>query len=438
MKNLKKDDKNVIRAWTFYDWANSSFPLVINSAIFPTFYEAKTTIRNEQTQEVINDKVIVFGFEFVNTAFYSYVVSFALIIVALLIPVLSGIADYSGSKKKFLRFFCILGSVSCAGLYFFDTNNIFLSMLPFMFATIGYWSSIVFYNAYLPEIASHSQQDSVSAKGFAMGYLGSSILLIINLVLIIGKIMPAQWSFVSVALWWLIFAQIPLKKLPSNIYQKKGKGNVLSKGFKEIQTVWKQLKTQVKLKRFLISYFFYNMGVQTVMYLATLFAAHEIEWPDAESRKTSLIISILLIQFLGIAGSFLFSKISSYMGNLKALGIAIVIWIHICTFVYFVVRLPFHFYITAACVGLVMGGIQALSRSTYSKLLPETEDHTSYFSFFDVLEKVGIVLGTLTFGILNGISGNMRSSVLSLIVYFIIGLLFLISVGKVNFKSNDR
>lgn len=434
MSKAVKDDKEIIRAWTFYDWANSSFPLVINSAIFPTFYEAKTTLRDEQTQKVINDKVTVLGVEFVNTAFYSYTVSFALIVVALLVPLLSGIADYSGSKKKFLRFFCILGSISCAGLYFFDTNSILLSMLPFMLATIGYWSSIVFYNAYLPEIATTQNQDAVSAKGFAMGYLGSSILLIINLVLIIGKIMPANWSFVSVALWWLLFAQIPLKKLPGNIFQKRPQGNLFTKGFKEISSVWKQLKSQLKLKRFLLSYFFYNMGVQTVMYLATLFAAHEIEWPDAESRKTSLIISILLIQFLGIAGSFLFSFISSKLGNLKALSIAIIIWILVCTYVYFIVRLPFHFYITAACVGLVMGGIQALSRSTYSKLLPETEDHTSYFSFFDVLEKIGIVMGTFTFGLLNGITGNMRSSVLSLIVYFLLGLVYLIWVGKT--KSN--
>lgn len=440
MSNIQKDDKKTIRAWTFYDWANSSFPLVINSAIFPTFYEAQTTVRDPTTGAVISDVVNVLGFQMKNSEFYSYVVSLSLIIVCITAPVLSGIADYSGSKKKFLRFFCIMGSFSCAGLFFFDKDNIFLSMLPFLVATVGYWGSLVFYNAYLPEIASVENQDSVSAKGFALGYFGSSLLLILNLVMIMKfqafgietKGAAVRLAFILVGVWWFGFAQITLRRLPGSANGKKMGGNPFSKGFKEISKVWKELKQIKRIRRFLSSYFFYNMGVQTVMYMAVLFAAKEITWPDEATKSTSLIVSILLIQFLGMAGSYLFSFLSKRLGNLKALGIAIFFWAIVCIGVFMFVTMPFHFYITAACVGLVMGGTQSLSRSTYSKLLPPTEDHASYFSFFDVLEKGGIVIGTLSFGLIEGITGSMRNSVLALVAFFVIGFIMLLRVPKIK------
>jgi UMF1 family MFS transporter len=440
MGKLPKDDKKVIRAWTFYDWANSSFPLVINTAIFPTFYEAQTTLRDEKTGAVINDMVNVLGVQLKNSEFYSYVVSLSLIIVCITAPVLSGIADYSGSKKKFLRFFCIMGSFSCAGLYFFDKENIFFSMFPFLIATVGYWGSIVFYNAYLPEIASVENQDKISARGFALGYFGSSLLLICNLIMITKfetfgfetKGAAVRMAFVTVSIWWFGFAQITLRNLPGNATKKKSEGNPFSKGFREISKVWNELKQIKRIKRFLTSYFFYNMGVQTVMYMAVLFSAKEISWPDEKTKSTSLIVSILLIQFLGMGGSFLFSYVSSKIGNIKALGVAIFFWAIVCIGVYMFVTLPFHFYITAICVGLVMGGTQSLSRSTYSKMLPPTEDHASYFSFFDVLEKGGIVIGTFSFGLIEGITGGMRNSVLVLVVFFIVGFLVLLSVPKVK------
>lgn len=428
---MEKDNKKTILAWTFYDWANSSFPLVINSAIFPTFYEVKTTQRDE-AGNLINDMVTVFGHQLKNSEFYSYVVSLSLIIVCITAPILSGIADYSGSKKGFLRTFCIMGSFACAGLYFFDANNIVWSMVPFLIATVGYWGSLVFYNAYLPEIASVENQDRVSAKGFALGYFGSSILLIINLVMIMVFSIPAIWCFVTVSIWWFGFAQITLKALPGRSGEKKEKQkNPLTKGFLEIRKVWNELKHIKQLKRFLGSYFFYNMGVQTVMYMAVLFAAKEINWPDEKTKSTSLIISILLIQFLGMAGSYLFSFMSARLGNLRSLGIAIFFWALVCIGVYLFVREPVHFYITAACVGLVMGGTQSLSRSTYSKLLPETEDHASYFSFFDVLEKIGIVIGTFSFGLIEGLTGGMRNSVLVLVLFFVLGFLMLFTIPKV-------
>ena len=385
----------------------------------------------------VSDMVDVFGFHLKNSEFYSYVVSLALIVVCITAPILSGIADYSGNKKRFLSIFCIMGSLSCAGLYFFDPENIVISMIPFLIATVGYWGSLVFYNAYLPEIADEESQDKVSAQGFSLGYFGSSLLLI--LVLVLAKVfhMPYPWAFVAVAIWWLGFAQITLSILPGKRSATAGRNVSLAKGFRELSKVWKELRHIVRLKRFLASYFFYNMGVQTVMYMAVLFAAKEINWPklpsgqvDEAYKVTSLTISILLIQFLGMAGSFIFSRMSKAFGNLKTLGVAIFFWAIVCICVFFLVFEPVHFYITAAGVGLVMGGTQSLSRSTYSKLLPETEDTASYFSFFDVMEKIGIVIGTLSFGLIEGLTGDMRKSILVLIAFFVAGFFLMLTIPR--------
>lgn len=448
IKEIKKNDSSIIKAWTFYDWANSVFPLVITSAIFPNYYEFVTS--HDSNKNFIGKTITFLGHEFQNHDIYAYVYAFALSIVVLIVPALSGIADYLGNKKRFLQFFCYLGSLSCMGLYFFNRENIELSFIPFITATIGFWGSLVYYNSYLPEIASVDQQDKISAKGFAMGYLGSSLLLIVCLVGIIvfkyeekienGQLVTTgffkvKYSFLLTGIWWLGFAQYTFKKLPNTTSKKDKSGllKIITKGFHELKEVLKDVLKRKPLKRFLSSYFFYNMGVQTVMVMAVLFARQEIDWGIGEaaekSKTNSLIVSILLIQFLGIAGSFLFSYISKKTDSVSGLGIAILIWIAICLFTYFVVTKPIHFYIVAASVGLVMGGIQALSRSTYSKLLPETDDHASYFSFYDVMEKLGMIIGTITFGLISQFTG-MRNSVLALITFFVIGFVLLLFVPR--------
>jgi UMF1 family MFS transporter len=429
-QKLELDNPKIIKAWTFYDWANSVFPLVITSAIFPNFYDAITSTKNE-TGEIISHTVSFFGKNFENQNIYSFVYAFALFIVVLITPVLSGIADYLGNKKRFLQFFCYLGALSCMCLFLFSKSNLELSFIPFVTATIGFWGSLVYYNSYLPEISSKENQDKISAKGFAMGYFGSSLLLIICLAIIMGIGKEyTRFSFLLVGVWWIGFAQYTFKHLPDTIrqlnnYDKKG---IFSKGFKELASVFAQIKSIPQLKRFLTAYFFYNMGVQTIMVVAVLFARNEIIWENEKTKTTSLIISILIIQFVGIAGSFLFSKISSIIGNIKALMIAIFIWIFICVFTYLVARLPVHFYIVAFLVGFVMGGIQALSRSTYSKFLPETDDNASFFSFYDVMEKLGMIIGTVTFGLISEAVGGMRPSILSLILYFVLGFGVLLTI----------
>jgi MFS transporter, UMF1 family len=427
---LKKGDPKLIRAWTFYDWANSVYPLVISSAIFPIFYEAKTSF--VKGGKVIDD-VNVLGFHFKNTEFYSYIVALSYIIVAFSSPVLSGIADYAGNKKRFLQFFCYLGATSCIMLSLFNPQHLGYSMIALLFASVGYWGSLVFYNAYLPEIAEPADQDKVSARGFGMGYLGSSMLLIIILVITtFNKWISYENSFLLVGVWWIGFAQITFSKLPKGVAQthERAEGNVITKGYRELRVVFKDILTRKQLRRYLGSYFMYNMGVQTVMIMAVPFATKAIAWETPQQKNQSLIISILLIQFLGILGAFLISRLSRVIGNLKTIGIVIFFWVVICFCVFKFVYTPVQFYMVAASVGLVMGGIQAMSRSTYSKMLPETNDHASYFSFFDVSEKIGLAIGTISFGFIEGVTGGIRNSVLSIIITFVIGFLLLLRVPK--------
>ncbi len=422
--------KKIKNAWAFYDWANSVYSLVIASAIFPIYYNAVTS------SEASSD-VNLFGFTLNNNALYSYSLSFSFLVVALLSPLLSGIADSNGKKKNFLRFFCYLGSVSCASLYFFTGPNLVYGLVASILASIGFWSSIVFYNSFLPEIAPPEEQDALSAKGFSLGYIGSSILLIVVLVLVQ---MPetfgfensgsaTRFSFLLVGAWWMGFATYTLRYLPNNPYHKKPQERYIWKGYQELRKVYRQLSEHKSLGKFLGSFFFFSIGVQTVLLLASLFGSEEL---GLDSSK--LIVTILLIQFVAIAGAHLFARIARKKGNLIALKISIGIWVLLCVGAYTLSKtdpwVEYKFYALGAIVGLVMGGIQSVSRSTYSKLLPETQSHASFFSFYDVAEKVAIVLGTLIYGWLVQITGSMKMSILALSVFFIIGFVLMLRVPK--------
>jgi UMF1 family MFS transporter len=439
---LQKGNKRTITGWVFYDWANSVYPLIISSAIFPILFETQTSVKNE-AGKTIYDTVSFLGREFHNTEFYAYVICLSYIVVALISPLLSGIADAGGKRKLFMQFFCYLGAISSGLLYFFHTPPsgalgespfvINWSMLPLFFGSIGFWASLVYYNAYLPDIAAPSDHDRVSARGFSMGYLGSSTLLII--ILLMKTFMDTKeisWAFPMVSLWWIAFATFSFSRLPKTNATQKNSKNLISKGYSEVFGVWKQIRENKTLKGYLSSYFMFNMAVQTIMVMAVAFANKEV----IGIKQQDLIISILIIQFIGIGGAFLMSFISKRVGNFKALGGAIVIWIALCIYVYQFVWYPWQFYIAAAGVGLVMGGIQSLSRSTYSKLLPETKDLTSYFSFYDLAEKLGLALGTLTFGLIEGFL-DIRTSILALVVFFALGLILLIRIPKPQQQAHE-
>jgi UMF1 family MFS transporter len=420
---LKIGDKKLIHRWAFYDWANSVYSLVISTAVFPLFYSGIT-----------KGNVISFlGMEWEHPdTLYSYTLSFSFLVVAIMSPILSAIADYTGNKKKFLKIFCTIGSVSVMSLYFFEgLDTVWIGIVFSFFASIGFWSSVVFYNAYLPEVAHPEDQDRVSAKGFIYGYIGSIILLVINLIMIlfhevfgITEAFASRISFVMVGLWWIGFAQITFKALPNNAREKKPEKDYIWKGFRELKIVWLEIKQLPTLKGFLIAFFLLSIGVQTIILLAAIFGATELGL-----SAINLIVTILLIQFVAIFGAFLFSRISEKYGNFKALKITLLIWILVCFCAFLlhkkVPNVAIYFYGLGVLLGLVLGATQSLTRSTYSKLLPKTEDHATYFSFYDVTEKIAIVFGTFVYGFLYALTDSMQWSVLCLGMFFAASLIVL-------------
>ncbi|MAZ72529.1 MAG: MFS transporter [Flavobacteriaceae bacterium] len=433
--NLPKGSKKLLNAWAFYDWANSVYSLVIASAVFPIFYGALFNKANIET-------VTIFGGVIRSTPLISYTTAAAFLVVALISPLLSGIADYVGNKKRFMQFFCYLGAVSCISLYFFSLDAIYTSLLSYFLGLIGFWGSLVFYNSYLPDVAFKEQQDALSAKGYSLGYIGSVVLLIFNLVMVMfpqifglgeggeASLEAMKISFVTVGLWWIGFSQYTFKHLPKgNKTKHKVTRKVIFNGFRELKGVYKSLSANLSLKRYLIAFFVYSMAVQTVMLVATYFGEQEIAWGGEDEKTLGLISSILIIQLVAVLGAIGTSRASAKFGNIPTLIGVNLIWVAICITAYFVVS-PLQFYITAGIVGLVMGGIQSLSRSTYSKFLPDTEDTTSYFSFYDVAEKIGIVIGMLLYGFIDQITGSMRNSILFLVVFFGVGVFLLFRVPR--------
>ncbi|WP_417861264.1 MFS transporter [Winogradskyella sediminis] len=465
MSEYKKGSQKLLNAWAFYDWANSVYTLTIASSIFPIFYSALFASQLEKT-------VTAFGMVFKSTALITYVTAFTFLMVAVLSPILSGIADYVGNKKNFMKFFCYVGGAGCIGLYWFsiEPHRIHLSLLFYFMGLIGYWGSLVFYNSYLPDIAYPGQQDRVSAKGFSLGYAGSVILLIFNLAMVMypnwfgfdisisntlleygteAEISEAlktaknkasfeamKISFITVGIWWILFSQYTFYVLPNGV-KKGGKvtKDVVFNGLRELREVWRQLKQNLSLKRYLVAFFVFSMAVQTIMLVAVYFGEEEIAWGDSDAKTFGLIVSILVIQVVAILGAILTSRASSKFGNIKTLIVINFFWMGLCFYAYFM-ETPMQFYIAAGFVGLVMGGVQALARSTYSKFLPETEDTTSYFSFYDVAEKIGIVIGMGIFATIDQVTGSMRNAILFLVIFFIVGIILLFRVPKSQLKNN--
>ena len=433
MGQLQKGSKKLIRAWASYDWANSVYFLVITSTIFPIYYG---TLFGD------NLYIDVFGQSFKNTALISYTTAAAFAVVAVLSPILSGIADYIGNKKTFLQFYTYLGALSCVGLYWFNLDNIYFGLLCYFLASVGAWLSWVFYNSYLPDIAHPKQMDKASALGYSLGYVGSVLLLLVNLSMVLNpsmygiegnateaSIKAMKYSFVCVGVWWILFSQIAFRFLP-----KSNKSNALTKsiifnGYRELRSVWKSFSNHPILKSYIGAFFVFSMAVQTVMLIAAYFGEQEVSWESSSEKQMGLIISIMIIQLIAIIGATLTARFSEKFGNLPVLIALNLIWVSLCLYAYFV-RTPIQFYIAAGLVGLSMGGIQSLARSTYSKYIPKTDDTASFFSFYSTSQMTGIVLGMLLFGTIDQVTGSMRSSILFFLAFFLIGALLLIRINR--------
>lgn len=431
-----KGSRKLLNAWAFYDWANSVYSLVIASAVFPIYYGALFRAAGI-------DEVQVFGGSIARAPLISYVTSFAFVCIAIIMPLLSGIADYLGNKKSFMKFFCYLGGVSCIGLYWFSLENIYVGLIFYFFGLVGFWISFAIYNSYLPDIAYPEQQDKISARGFSFGYAGSVLLLLFNLAMVMApgqfgiagtpeqpaELLAMRISFVSVGLWWIGFSQYTFYHLPVGFKKEGSRRHIFFNGFRELQGVWHQLKEALRLKRYLGAFFVYSMAVQTVMLIAAYFGEEEVNWGSDAARTTGLIVSILVIQVVAILGATLTAQLSKRLGNISTLILVNALWLVICVYAFFVYT-PMDFYTAAGAVGLVMGGIQALSRSTYSKLLPETKDTTSFFSFYDVAEKIGIIIGTFLYGFVAQYTGSMRNATIFLGLFFAMGIVLLLRVPK--------
>ena len=428
MKNFKKGSKKLTNAWAFYDWANSVYPLVISTAVFPIYYSSITSSFANS-----NGDISFLGVMWNPTALYDYTLSLSFLIVAFCSPLLSAVADYTGNKLKFMKFFCLLGSVSVMCLFFFKGPETLWVALTFtILASIGFWGSIVFYNAYLPEIAYDNQQDEVSAKGFIYGYAGSVLLLIFSLVMVqkpdwFGISDPSlapRITFLLVGVWWFGFAQITYRRLPNDIYNRKPEKDYIWKGLRELKLVLNELKNLPQLKYFLVSFFLFSVGVQTIVLMAGIFGSKELGLPT-----TNLILTIILVQIVAMIGAYLFSKLSKKVGNIKSLKLSLIIWGSVCFSCFSLdinqPNVDYYFYGLGVLLGFVLGATQTIGRSTYSKLLPETQDNATYFSFYDVTEKIAIVLGMFVFGLLISLTGSMQYSVLSLVVFFAFSFLVL-------------
>ena len=426
---MQTASKKAVNGWAMYDWANSVYNLVITTTFFPAYYAIVTSLENYP------NGIPFLGRHFINTELKEYVLAFGFLVVAIISPILSSIADYKGNKKNFMKFFCYLGAASCSLLFFFDKDNVFFGLLCFMLAGIGFYGSQVFYNSYLPEIAAEKDMDRISAKGYTMGYIGSVIMQMIGFGLVMlmpNDTMPLKITFLLVGIWWIAFAQITFRALPiASKSVRAARKHVLVNGFHELKIVWDQLTHMPVLKRFLAAFFFYSMGVQTVMLVAIDYGIKELKLENAK-----LIITAVIIQLVAIAGAIGMSRLSARIGNLNVLQLTVILWIGVCIAGY-LMQTEMHFYILAALVGLMMGGIQSMSRSTYSKLMPETKDTASFFSFYDVSEKLAIVLGLVSFGVIEGLTKSMRNSILVLIVFFALGLVWLILTAKAAKKNSQ-
>ena len=424
---IEKGDPKVVRAWVMYDWSNSVYQLTIASAIFPIYY-------NTVTRHGTDFMVSFFGFKVINTALYSWAIAAAYLIVAIGSPLFSSMADYTGRRKGFMRAFTIIGATGCGMLFFFDANHIELGVISFALGTLGYGGSIVFYNSFLPVIANPEDQDRISARGYSMGYLGGVILLLFNLFMIMQpelfgfdkqSDMPARISFLTVFFWWIGFSTITFKYLPKYVFSKRVPGGrILSNGYRELRIVFNEIRKSFRLSVYLTAFFFLMMGMLTTMFMAVTYGEKALGLKDSV-----LIPTILMVQLVGMFGAWFFARLSGKIGNLKALVVSVIVWIIICVYV-FMVKGTAGFIIAAVFIGIVMGGSQSLARSTYSKMLPETTDHTSFFSFYDVMEKLATVAGTFSFGIIEVLTGSMRYSVLAIAVFFVIGLFFLLILLK--------
>jgi UMF1 family MFS transporter len=401
-----KEKKRAQFAWVMYDWANSAFVTTITAAVLPVYYSGVAAINLPNN---------------IRTAYWGYTSTIALLIVAFLGPVLGAMADFSGAKKKFLTRFALLGITGAALLFFVREGNWLMASIFYILGSVGFSGANVFYDSLLPHIAEEDERDQLSSRGFAFGYLGGGILLAINLAMILLApeeltSLMSRISFLMVAVWWLVFT-IPLwrwiKEPVRRILRGEENFNPVQASFSRLARTFGKIRQYKELFKFIIAFWLYNNGIGTIITMATIYGT------ELQFSSTTTIGTLLMVQFVGIPFSFLFGWLGKKIGTKKSILISLAVYSIIAIGGYFMME-EIHFWILGFGVAMVQGGSQALSRSLFSRMLPKSQS-AEFYSFFSVSEKVAGSFGPFLFGLVSIVMGGSRLSIVSLIVFFIIG-----------------
>ncbi|RDY72100.1 MFS transporter [Halobacillus sp. SY10] len=410
--------KKPVRSWMLYDFANSAFATTIMAAVLPVFYY---DVAAKGIQESL------------AASYWGYSQSIAVLIVAILAPILGAISDYSAAKKRFLMFFAYMGMIASVLLAFVGEGDYVFASILLIVGTIGFSGANVFYDAFLPEVAKEEDIDRVSAAGFTLGYVGGGVLLAVNLLMIMkyewfglpSTLMGTKLAFVSVGIWWFVFS-IPLIKnvVEEKKRQQKRERSYVAIGFQRLGRTWKELRQFKQLLIFLLAFWLYNDGISTIIKMATIYGR------DIGIDSTSLITALLITQFVGIPCTFFFGWLAGKITPKRALMISLSIYLVIVALGYFMTS-ALHFYILAVCVGFVQGGAQALSRSIFGRMVPG-DRHAEFFGFYGISSKFAAIFGPFAFALVGQLTGSSRFGILSLLFFFIVGmiLLYVLDVDK--------
>ena len=421
------NDKREIRGWMLYDFANSAFSTTVVTTFLGPYL---TGIIESQVGE--KGSFTLLGIPIAAESFFTYCVSLSVLLQVFFLPVLGAIADYSNLKKRMMLFFAVLGALCTIGLFFITGPLYVLGGLLFILANLAFGASIVFYNAFLPQIATPDQRDKVSSRGWALGYIGGGLLLLLNLILYqfsdkIGMdgALAARISLASAGVWWLVFGYFAIRQLHERGAPRElpAGETYLKIGFKQLGQTLREFRKYPMTLRYLIAYLLYNDGVQTVIVVSALFGAQELGM-----ESSSLILVVLMVQFMAFFGALLFGVIAGKVGAKRAIIVSLLIWSAIAVWAQLSLQSVGEFWLLAALVAIVLGGTQALSRSLFSLMIPR-EREAEFFSFYEISDKGTSWIGTMLFGLVTQWTGSMRTAIFSLIVLFVSGLVLLFTVN---------
>jgi len=427
------NNKREIFGWAMYDWANSAFSTTIGTVFLGPYVAALAAKAASAAQDGV---ARIFGIPIAPDSFFPYCISFSVGMQVLFLPILGAIADYSHRRKQMMQLFASIGAVATMLMFFTTAPLWWLGGLLFIVANLAFGAALVFYNSYLPDIASEDQRDRVSSYGWAMGYLGDGLLLILNLILFlmsdkigIPKDLAIRINLASAGVWWLTFSFFTWTRLRSRHAAKqlpKGE-NYARVGFKQLWSTIKEMKNFPETLKYLLAYFLYNDGIQTVIAISSTFAAAPLIRGGVGMDQSTLIVVILMIQFMAFAGALLWGRLAGWVGAKRSIIVSLVIWSGVVTYAYFGLKgesRVLEFFILGAVIALVLGGSQAISRSLYSQIIPSGKQ-AEYYSFYEISERGTSWIGPLLFGLVNQVFGSLRPAILSLIFFFVMGLIFL-------------